>query len=159
MNHVTLRLAAFLMIVCTGCSYTALKKLPSNHGASDAFECSSDLTYPLIDTTITILAGVLAIALVSTGNDPGQNDQKIPGYVLGGASLGLASSAIYGAYHVNKCKSAQATDPANTTPPPNTQTPAPGKLGGKCSEDTDCSVDLSCDATMKLCVRIAEENL
>ncbi|MBL4632330.1 MAG: hypothetical protein JKY56_00570 [Kofleriaceae bacterium] len=152
------RLVVLMVAMSSSCSYTALKRLPANPAEAYPSECTSDLTFPLIDMTLTVLSGVLAISLISTGNEPGQNSQQISGYVTGGISLAAASSALYGAYFVNKCRAAQGTESQNS-PPPNTQTPAPGKLGGSCVQDTDCSYSLFCDQTMKVCVKRNEDNL
>ena len=152
------QLVVLMVAISSSCSYTALKRLPSNPTEAFPSECTSDLTFPLIDMTLTVLSGVLAVSLISTGNEPGQNSQQISGYVTGGISLAAASSALYGAYFVNKCRTAQGTESQNA-PPPNTQTPASGKLGGSCAQDTDCSYSLSCDQTMKVCVKLNEDNL
>ena len=152
------RLVVLMVAMSSSCSYTALKRLPDNPAEAYPSECTSDLTFPLIDMTLTVLSGVLAISLISTGNDPGQNSQKISGYVTGGISLAAASSALYGSYFVNKCRTAQGTE-SQTSPPPNTQTPSAGRLGGSCTQDTDCSYGLSCDPTMKVCVKLNEDNL
>jgi hypothetical protein len=133
------------------CSFTAVKRVPSDYQSGAHLDCSDSLTYPLIDTAGTILAGVLAVSLLSVDDS---KDLKAASYSSAAVGVGLTASAIYGVYQVNRCRRAQAKEGVVL---PNGQGPVedrepPGTHGGACKEDGSCEDDLICDEPMQVCV-------
>ncbi len=150
-------LTVALAAASTSCSFISLNRVPDKPTLDDVLDCTDEMTSPLIDMTASVLSGVLAIALVS-GEKQGSST-SISGYVTGGVSLSFAAAAIFGAFHVNRCKTAKAIDAAeNPTQQVDTEKPAAGRLGGSCQSDDDCSIDNRCDPTMKLCVASSEND-
>jgi hypothetical protein len=99
----------------------------------------------------TVLAGVLAVSLVSTDSD---DDLKAASYSSGGLGIGLAASAIYGMLQVNRCREAKQKlgelDSTNSTPQEDRE--APGTHGGPCKTGGECDDDLYCDEPMQVCI-------
>ena len=138
------------------CSFTAIKRVPGNYKSgtyqSDTvLACSDGLTHPLIDMAGTVLAGVVAVSLISA-NDSG--DLKVASYSSAAVGLGFAASALYGILHVNRCRNTLASEGVvspSTRAPIEDREPA-GTHGGVCNEDGSCDGDLICDQPMQVCV-------
>jgi hypothetical protein len=142
------------------CSLVAIQRAPSSpssnagsaeNKAATELSCTDELTYPLIDTVGTILAGALTVSLLSSDN---KEDLKVATYSSAALGVGLVASAIYGIFHVQRCRRAQQ-DQAPLTPGPDApdeDREPPGTHGGACKADGECDVDLFCDEPMQVCL-------
>lgn len=132
------------------CSFTAIQRVPSDHESGTNFACSDELTYPLMDMAGTVLSGVLAVSLISSDS----KDLEIASYSSAGLGVGLAASALYGVFQINRCRRVQAKEavllPAIEGPIEDRE-PA-GTHGGACNEGGSCDGDLICDQPMQVCV-------
>lgn len=139
------------------CSFVAVKRLPDPHEPGDEQECTSSLTYPLVDTTVTVLAGVLAVSLLAagTGDDEREEGLRSAGFATGGVALLHLASATWGTVFISRCRRAQriAGGPAKD---PVVDRPRPGSLGGPCRKDGSCDGELMCDAPMNTCIPILD---
>ena len=147
-------LALMLTGALSACSLVAIKRPPGTPQASGdnaPLSCTDGLTYPLIDTTGTVLAGVLAVSLISSAD---RDDHKAASYSSAAVGLGLAASALYGMLQVKRCREAKQSRgqlvPSDQTP--NEDREPPGTHGGACKEDGSCEDDLYCDGPMQVCV-------
>jgi hypothetical protein len=136
------------------CSLIAIQRPPSAEAPSALaapISCTDGLTYPLVDTAGTILAGVLAVSLLAGDSD---GELKTASYASGGVGIGLAASAIYGLFQVNRCRDAkrQSGDPGPGDTAPNEDREAPGTHGGRCNPGGECEDDLYCDEPMQVCI-------
>ncbi len=139
----------------SACSFVAISKVPSNYQEGDDLHCTKGLAFPLIDMAGTILSGVLAINLLSTGDNQ-ERDASLTGAGIssGILALGMASSAVYGSYQVNRCRQAGGGQGAAQGPGErrlDDRVP-PGSEGGACKEDGSCDDLLMCDAPMQTCI-------
>jgi hypothetical protein len=160
MSSKRLLAASMALSIGTGCSLVAIKRVPSGHRDGDLVDCSSGLSYPLIDATVTTLVGLLGVNLLSAA---GNSDDNEAGLRTGGyASLAVAgttlASTIYGAIQVNRCRAAKN---ASDTVEPSTRVPVedavkPGQHGGPCRSDGSCDDDLYCDAPMNVCIPLED---
>lgn len=147
-------LALVTAATLASCSLIAIKRPPSAEapGAlAEPISCTDGLTYPLVDTAGTILAGVLAVSLLASDSD---DDLKAASYASGGVGIGLAASAIYGLFQVNRCRDAKRRSgelgPVDATPIEDRE--PPGTHGGRCKEGGACEDDLYCDEPMQVCI-------
>ncbi|MCP4446640.1 MAG: hypothetical protein GY811_15035 [Myxococcales bacterium] len=100
----------------------------------------------------TALSGLVAISLVSVDRDEGETPTA--GILVGTTALAAAASAVYGIYHVRRCRTAreQAGLIEPVTAPPPARERRPGSQGGRCLDDGSCNPDFKCDAPMQVCV-------
>lgn len=148
-----------LLFGAGGCSFAALQRVPGDYKTGDDLTCTDDLSYPLIDMAGTVLSGVLAISLISAGTNQEQGSSLTgAGIASGTLALGLASSAMYGSYQVNRCRQARNTaSPSQGMPLPRGDRPAPGSEGGACLDEGLCDDNFVCDAPMQTCVPSSED--
>ncbi len=138
-------------LAMTGCSFVAVQRAPKQIASHEELRCTEDLTYPLIDMSATVLAGVLAVSLLS--RDGNEDSFPTGAAVVGAAALTAASSSIYGIYQVGRCRPAMAEwrrlGPSHT----GGQDAKPaGALGGACKPGNACDSGLKCDEPMQVCV-------
>jgi hypothetical protein len=146
-------------VALQGCSLLFVEAPPPDHAELRAFDCTSSVAAPVIDT---VVAGFQA---VRTAVAVGANDSVYENYPLSrpaDIAFGLGflalftGSAIYGYSETGDCRQANRelqarvnTEPHPYAPPPAyapaqpVGAPPPGQM---CSYDTQCKADRVCDA-------------
>lgn len=87
-----------------GCSYTFVQPLSPTHHPGDRADCTTDLTAPVVDSSVAL---VYAASSVYTAT---RDNQAYQGLLVAAGLLNTAvwlSSAIYGYVEVGQCRAAK----------------------------------------------------
>ena len=155
-------LVPLALVAVASCSLVAVQRVPSGHKSGDPLECTSSLSYPLIDAVVTVLSGVLAVNLLSaSGNDSeSKSGLRATGFGSLALSAGALGSTVYGVLQVNRCRGERAAlgiDDGVERIPIEDKT-KPGQRGGACRADGSCDPELVCDAPMNVCIPLQDSD-
>jgi hypothetical protein len=138
-------------IAASGCSFIFVHGPPRNHENSVAFECTSSVVAPVLDTVWAGLNGIGAISAASTDeatwNSRSTTSRGAVIAVGAGWFLLSGASAIYGFTRTQSCRDAErdlAVRLATRPPPSPGFVPAPAGPEEGCSRDVDCKGDRIC---------------
>jgi hypothetical protein len=138
------------------CSFVFIERAPTKHKQMRAFDCTSSVTTPVLDTIWAGLNGIgAAVALSQSDRDyAGRTPDRGTTIGVGLAWLAVSgASAIYGFTQTRACRSAKddlytrLSEQRLPEPGPGIAIPA-SAITGACQKDTDCKGTRICEANV-----------
>jgi hypothetical protein len=136
-----------------GCSFVAIRRLPSDHPPDEPPDCTASYGIPAADAVGAVLLGAGAVTLLSTAEE--ETEFRTAAYLAVGMTAAYLVAATYGARQVKRCR--EVARGAMMDPAPRVHRPAPGTAGASCRADAECGGSLVCDDTMKTCIPLDGE--